>query len=61
MSDYDRIAQAIAYLTRHANSQPTLADIAAHLQLSPFHFQRLFCRWVGVTPKRYLQVLTVER
>ncbi|MDE1982422.1 MAG: bifunctional helix-turn-helix domain-containing protein/methylated-DNA--[protein]-cysteine S-methyltransferase [Betaproteobacteria bacterium] len=61
MSDYDRIAQAIAYLTRHANSQPTLADVAAHLQLSPFHFQRLFCRWVGVTPKRYLQVLTVER
>ncbi|MDE2623091.1 MAG: methylated-DNA--[protein]-cysteine S-methyltransferase [Betaproteobacteria bacterium] len=61
MSDYDRIAQAIAYLTRHANNQPTLADIAAHLRLSPFHFQRLFCRWVGVTPKRYLQVLTVER
>lgn len=61
MSDYDRMAQAIAYLTRHAHSQPTLADIAAHLQLSPFHFQRLFCRWVGVTPKRYLQVLTVER
>ncbi len=61
MSDYDRIAQAIAYITRYASSQPTLNDVAAHLRLSPFHFQRLFCRWAGVTPKRYLQVLTVER
>ena len=35
--------------------------MAAHLHLSPFHFQRLFCRWAGVTPKRFLQVLTLER
>ncbi len=61
MSDYDRIAQAIAYITQNASSQPTLNAIAAHLHLSPFHFQRLFCRWAGVTPKRYLQILTVER
>ena len=61
MSDYDRIAQAIAFITRNATRQPTLDEIAAHLHLSPFHFQRLFCRWAGVTPKRYLQVLTVER
>jgi AraC family transcriptional regulator of adaptative response/methylated-DNA-[protein]-cysteine methyltransferase len=61
MSDYDRIAQAISFITRRVNSQPSLKEIAAHLHMSPFHFQRLFCRWAGVTPKRFLQVLTVER
>jgi AraC family transcriptional regulator of adaptative response/methylated-DNA-[protein]-cysteine methyltransferase len=61
MTDYDRIAEAIVFITDHVASQPTLEEIAAHLHLSPFHFQRLFSRWVGVTPKRYLQTLTVER
>lgn len=61
MSDYDRIAQAISFIVDRANSQPTLNEIAAHVHLSPFHFQRLFCRWAGVTPKRFLQVLTLER
>lgn len=61
MSDYDRIAEAISFISSRLNSQPTLNEIAAHLHLSPFHFQRLFCRWAGVTPKRFLQVLTLER
>jgi AraC family transcriptional regulator of adaptative response/methylated-DNA-[protein]-cysteine methyltransferase len=61
MSDYDRIAEAIVFITRHVSSQPTLEQVATHLHLSPFHFQRLFSRWTGVTPKRYLQILTVER
>lgn len=61
MSDYDRIAEAISFITERVSSQPTLNEIAAHLHMSPFHFQRLFCRWAGVTPKRYLQVLTLER
>ena len=61
MSDYERIAQAISFITERVTSQPTLDEIATHLHLSPFHFQRLFCRWAGVTPKRFLQVLTVER
>ena len=61
MSDYDRIAEAISFIVDRANSQPTLNEIAAHIHLSPFHFQRLFCRWAGVTPKRFLQVLTLER
>lgn len=61
MSDYDRIAQAISFIVSRVNSQPTLNEIAAHVHLSPFHFQRLFCRWAGVTPKRFLQVLTLER
>lgn len=59
-SDYERIAKAIDFIVSHAGRQPSLADMAAHVNLSPFHFQRLFCRWAGITPKRFLQVLTVE-
>lgn len=60
MSDYDRIAKAIAYISQNVTAQPTLDEIAAHVSLSPFHFQRLFTRWAGTTPKRFLQVLTLE-
>lgn len=59
-SDYQRISRAIQYIREHHRHQPSLEEIAAHLHLSPYHFQRLFSRWVGVTPKRYLQILTVE-
>ena len=61
MSDYDRIAEAISFIVSQVQRQPTLDEVAAHVHLSPFHFQRLFCRWTGVTPKRFLQVLTLER
>jgi AraC family transcriptional regulator of adaptative response/methylated-DNA-[protein]-cysteine methyltransferase len=61
MTDYDRIAKAIDFIARRVDSQPSLNEIAAHLHLSPFHFHHLFCRWAGVTPKRFLQVLTLER
>lgn len=61
MSDYERIAKAISFIASRVNSQPSLEEIAAHVHLSPFHFQRLFSRWAGVTPKRFLQVLTLER
>lgn len=61
ISDYERIARAISFLTGRVNDQPRLNEIAAHVHLSPYHFQRLFCRWAGVTPKRFLQVLTLER
>lgn len=60
-NDYDRISCAIAFMVAHMVEQPSLDAIAAHVGLSPFHFQRLFSRWAGVTPKRFLQVLTVER
>lgn len=59
-TDYQRIAQAIRYLEENFRTQPTLEDIAAHLHLSPYHFQRLFRRWAGITPKRFLQFLTIE-
>ena len=61
MSDYDRIAKAISYAADRVTDQPSLEEMAAHVHLSPFHFQRLFSRWAGTTPKRFLQVLTLER
>jgi len=60
-SDYERIAEAIDFIVTCQREQPSLSEVAEHLHLSPFHFQRLFARWAGVTPKRFLQVLTVER
>lgn len=61
MSDYDRIAGIIEYLVTNAETRPGLAEVAARANLSPFHFQRMFRRWTGVSPKRFLQVITVER
>lgn len=60
MTDYERIAKAISFITSRVDHQPGLEEIAAHLHMSPFHFQRLFSRWAGVSPKRFLQVLTLE-
>jgi len=58
--DYQRIEQAIRYIEANATRQPELSEIAAHLNLSEFHFQRLFTRWAGISPKRFLQFLTRE-
>jgi len=58
--DYQRIARAINFLAQNIRQQPTLEDVAAHVHLSVFHFQRLFCQWAGITPKRFLQVMTLE-
>jgi AraC family transcriptional regulator of adaptative response/methylated-DNA-[protein]-cysteine methyltransferase len=57
-SDYARIARAIHYLTAHWREQPSLASVAAHVGLSESHFQRLFTRWAGISPKRFLQHAT---
>ena len=59
-NDYQLIAAAIAYLETNRLEQPSLDDLAAHLAISPFHLQRLFKRWAGISPKRFLQFLTVE-
>jgi AraC family transcriptional regulator of adaptative response/methylated-DNA-[protein]-cysteine methyltransferase len=58
--DYLRIEQAILYLENHYKHQPELGEVAANLGLSEYHFQRLFTRWAGVSPKRFLQFLTKE-
>lgn len=57
---YRTVAQAIAYLQDHAREQPRLADIAARMGMSEFHFQRRFSEWAGISPKRFLQFLTKE-
>lgn len=58
--DYERIEKSIKFLETNFSSQPGLNEIAAHIGLSEFHFQRLFSRWVGISPKRFLQFLTKE-
>lgn len=58
--NYDRVAEAIEFLTTHFRQQPELADVAAHVHLSPEHFQRIFTEWAGVSPKKFTQFLTVN-
>ena len=58
--DYRRVEQAIEFLETHFHRQPSLGEIAAAVELSEYHFQRLFSRWVGISPKRFLQFLTKE-
>ena len=60
-SDYARVKDAIMFIASNASEQPTLEDVAAHVGLSPYHFQRLFRRWAGVSPKRFLQHLNASR
>ncbi|GAB4460910.1 MAG: bifunctional helix-turn-helix domain-containing protein/methylated-DNA--[protein]-cysteine S-methyltransferase [Anaerolineales bacterium] len=58
--DYLRIEQAILHLENHFKDQPSIEELAASLGLSESHFQRIFTRWAGVSPKRFLQFLTKE-
>lgn len=58
--DYERVERAIRYIRTHSTDQPSLDEVAAEIGLSPYHFQRLFRRWAGVSPKRFLQFVTVE-
>lgn len=59
--DYQRVEAAIRYLRANVTQQPSLAELAQELHLSEFHLQRLFTRWAGVSPKRFLQLLTLEQ
>lgn len=58
--DYQKIEKAILFLDQNFQEQPELEEIAQYIGLSQFHFQRLFRRWVGISPKRFLQFLTVD-
>jgi AraC family transcriptional regulator, regulatory protein of adaptative response / methylated-DNA-[protein]-cysteine methyltransferase len=58
--DFRRIARAIGYIDAHYREQPRLATIAAHAGLSEFHFNRLFRRWAGLTPRQYLAFVTAR-
>lgn len=58
--DYERVRAAVAYVSQNWRDHPPLDDIAAHVGLSPAHFQRLFKRWAGISPKAFLQAITVD-
>lgn len=58
--NFDRIAQAITYLREHFREQPSLDQVAEQVHLSPFHFQRMFTDWAGVSPKKFLQYLSTS-
>jgi AraC family transcriptional regulator, regulatory protein of adaptative response / methylated-DNA-[protein]-cysteine methyltransferase len=61
MSEYERIEKAIEYIEQNYNRQPELKEIAQNVRLSEYHFQRLFKRWAGISPKKLIQFLTVNR
>jgi AraC family transcriptional regulator, regulatory protein of adaptative response / methylated-DNA-[protein]-cysteine methyltransferase len=60
-TDYQRIEHAIRYLSEHVEAQPGLDDVSCEVGVSPFHLQRLFRRYAGISPKQFLQHLTLER
>jgi AraC family transcriptional regulator of adaptative response/methylated-DNA-[protein]-cysteine methyltransferase len=58
--DYKRIERAIAYMAECWDEHPSPETVAAHVNLSPAHFTRLFTRWAGISPKQYLRLLTLD-
>lgn len=58
--NYTRIVKAIKYTQKNVTEQPTLDEIAEKVNLSPFHFQRLFTDWAGVSPKKFLQFISIQ-
>jgi AraC family transcriptional regulator of adaptative response/methylated-DNA-[protein]-cysteine methyltransferase len=59
ITNYSRIEEAIGYIRANFKNQPTLDEIAGKVHLSPFHFQRIFTDWAGVSPKKFLQYLSI--
>jgi AraC family transcriptional regulator, regulatory protein of adaptative response / methylated-DNA-[protein]-cysteine methyltransferase len=60
MTDYQRVAAAIEFIHSRFPEQPSLEQVAAHIHLSPFHFQRLFKKWAGISPKKFLQYINIR-
>jgi AraC family transcriptional regulator of adaptative response/methylated-DNA-[protein]-cysteine methyltransferase len=58
--NYQRIADAINYIRLNFKEQPNLDEVAEKISLSPFHFQRMFTDWAGISPKKFLQYLSLE-
>jgi AraC family transcriptional regulator, regulatory protein of adaptative response / methylated-DNA-[protein]-cysteine methyltransferase len=59
-TNFSRIEEAIGYINNNFKTQPSLEEIAKNIHLSPYHFQRLFTEWAGVSPKKFLQYISVE-
>jgi len=60
MTDYERIQKAIEFIQSNFQQQPDLDAVAKEVYLSPFHFQRLFKDWAGVSPKKFLQYISLQ-
>ena len=58
--DYDIVRRAVSFIGENRLDQPSLEEIAASVNLSPTHFQRLFTRWCGLSPKQFLQAITLD-
>ncbi|MBV6440178.1 MAG: methylated-DNA--[protein]-cysteine S-methyltransferase [Haliscomenobacteraceae bacterium CHB4] len=58
--NYERVAQAIDFLGKNFRQQPDLTEVARQVHLSPEHFQRIFTEWAGVSPKKFMQFLTLD-
>lgn len=58
-TNFNRIAEAIQYIQKNFTSQPKLEEVAQKIHLSPFHFQKVFTDWAGVSPKKFLQYITI--
>jgi len=58
--DYDIVQRAIRFIHEQAKHQPSLDAIAAHLNLSPAYTQKVFTRWCGLSPKEFLQAITID-
>ena len=59
-TNYSRIEEAITYIKENFKSQPSLEEIAGKIHVSPFHFQKIFTEWAGVSPKKFLQYISVD-
>jgi AraC family transcriptional regulator, regulatory protein of adaptative response / methylated-DNA-[protein]-cysteine methyltransferase len=60
MSNYERIQTAIEYISTNFQQQPDLDEVAKQVYMSPYHFQRMFKEWAGVSPKKFLQYISIE-
>lgn len=60
MTDYERIKKAIEFITENFQQQPDLDEVARQVHVSPFHFQRMFKEWAGVSPKKFLQYISIQ-
>lgn len=58
--NYQRIAEAITYLKDNFKAQPNLDEVAEKVHISPYHFQRIFTDWAGISPKKFLQYLSID-
>jgi AraC family transcriptional regulator, regulatory protein of adaptative response / methylated-DNA-[protein]-cysteine methyltransferase len=59
-TNFNRIAEAIDYLKNNFTNQPSLDELSAHMHMSSFHFQKMFIKWAGVSPKKFVQYITVS-